>query len=52
MGKDAGVFAMLRDPELFAQAKLDCGTVAWPGELDLAPDAMYDAIKAHGRWVL
>lgn len=23
--------------------------VTWSGELDLAPDAMYDAIRAHGR---
>jgi hypothetical protein len=50
--KDAGVFATLRDPELFSQASLDYGAVVWPGELDLAPDAMYDAIKDHGRWVL
>jgi Protein of unknown function (DUF2442) len=51
-GKDAGVFATLRDPERFSQASLEYGSVVWPGELDLAPDAMYDAIKAHGRWVL
>lgn len=25
---------------------------AWPGEIDLAPDAMHDAIKQKGRWVL
>jgi hypothetical protein len=24
----------------------------WPGEIDLAPDAMYDEIKKQGRWVL
>lgn len=51
-GKEAGVFATLRDPQLFSQASLSYGTVVWPGELDLAPDAMYDAIKAEGRWVL
>ena len=28
------------------------GAVTWPGELDLAPDAMYDEIKARGEWVL
>jgi hypothetical protein len=22
------------------------------GNLDLAPDAMYQAIKAHGEWIL
>jgi hypothetical protein len=26
--------------------------VVWPGELDLAPDAMYDAIKVHHHWVV
>jgi hypothetical protein len=26
--------------------------VWWPGDLDLAPDAMHAEIKAHGRWVL
>ena len=32
--------------------KIDDGAVAWPGNLDLAPDAMYAAIKARGEWVL
>ena len=49
---DAGVFAALRDPKVFAQAFLNYGAVTWPGELDLAPDAMYDEIQAHGKWVL
>ena len=50
--RHAGVFSKLRDPELFAQVFLDCGAVAWPGEIDLAPDAMYDEIQAHGCWIL
>jgi hypothetical protein len=49
--KAAGtVFEPLRDPSLFSQAKLALGTVEWPGEIDLAPDAMYDKIRAHGTW--
>jgi hypothetical protein len=48
----AGVFASLRDPSLFAQARLEYGAVTWPGELDLAPDAMHAAILAHGEWSL
>jgi hypothetical protein len=48
----AGVFAALADPALFAQAALEYGAVAWPGELDLAPDAMYAAIQEHGVWTL
>ena len=47
----AGTFAKLRDPVLFAQAYVEYGAVVWPGEIDLAPDAMYDEIKKHGRWV-
>jgi len=48
----AGVFASLADPYLFAQVKLDYGAVAWPGDLDLAPDAMHASIQEHGEWSL
>jgi hypothetical protein len=48
----AGVFAKLADPALFAQVRLDYGAVAWPGEVDLAPDAMYAAIQEHKIWLL
>ncbi len=48
----AGVFATLADPEVFARARVDLGVVAWPGDIDLAPDAMHRAIKAHGVWML
>ena len=48
----AGVFARLADPSLFAQVKLDLGAVAWPGELDLAPDAMHAAIQENREWML
>jgi hypothetical protein len=49
---DAGVFAVLSDPARFAQVSIEYGAVTWPGELDLAPDAMHQAIKAFGQWVL
>jgi len=48
----AGVFAALADPSLFAQVGLEYGAVAWPGELDLAPDAMHAAIQEHRVWAL
>jgi hypothetical protein len=51
-GTRAGVFEKLRNPDLFAQVHVEFGAVTWPGDLDLAPDAMYDQIKAHGKWVL
>jgi hypothetical protein len=31
----------LRDEQFFEQVFVDYGAVAWPGEIDLAPDAMY-----------
>ena len=49
---DAGVFAALADPYVFSQAFVLYGAVTWPGELDLAPDAMYDELRAKGEWIL
>jgi hypothetical protein len=48
----AGVFAVLRDEVLFSQVALLYGAVTWPGDLDLAPDAMYEAIRRDGEWLL
>lgn len=47
-----GVFEALKDPIIFQQAHIEGGAVVWPGDLDLAPDAMYKEIKTHGQWVL
>ncbi len=49
---EAGVFARLRDRALFDQIFVEHGAVVWPGELDLAPDAMHAAIKENGEWKL
>ncbi len=43
-----GVFMPLNDPAFFKQVYLDHGAVAWPGQIDLAPDAMYKEIKEKG----
>ena len=47
-----GVFEALNDPNLFKQATCENGFVEWPGDIDLAPDAMYEEIKKHGVWEL
>lgn len=47
-----GVFEPLKDPAFFKQVYLDHGAVAWPGQIDLAPDAMYQEIKEKGVAVL
>ena len=46
------LFEPLLDPEFFAQARVVLGAVEWPNGADLAPDALYDAIREHGRCVV
>ena len=46
------LFEPLGDPAVFAEARVVLGAVQWPNGADLAPDAMYEEIRAHGRWVL
>jgi hypothetical protein len=47
-----GVFAKLNDRAFFNHLSVTDGFVSWPNEIDLAPDAMYEAIKQKGMWVL
>jgi len=44
-----GVLAPLLDARLFEQVFIDHGVVAWPGEIDLAPDAMYAEVVSQCR---
>jgi hypothetical protein len=47
-----GVFECLKDLDVFSQLRFTDSFVSWPGEIDLAPDAMYEAIRRDGEWVL
>lgn len=47
----SGVFSALCDESLFSQVRLEYGAVTWPGELDLAPDTMYEAIRRNGEYL-
>ena len=49
---DGTPFEPLRNPEIFRQVAVVLGAIQWPSGADLAPDAMYDAIREKGRWVL
>lgn len=46
----AGVFSALRNVDLFKKVYIEYGTVTWPGEIDLAPDAMYQEIMRTEWW--
>lgn len=48
-----GVFSHLVDPAQFRRVTVENGAVTWPGDLDLAPDAMHAEIKQRGgEWVV
>jgi hypothetical protein len=45
-----GVLAPLRDEQFFERVFIESSAVAWEGEIDLAPDAMYAQVAGedHG----
>lgn len=36
------VFRPLENPGFFARARVEYGTVTWPGEIDIAPETLYE----------
>lgn len=50
---DRGIFHKLRDPALFRAAYIAIDTVCWPGNLDLAPETLYDgSVSICGQTLL
>jgi len=45
----AGVFEPLRDPAAFALVRVDpiAATIVWPGDLDMAPEALYEEARKN-----
>lgn len=39
---DKKPFSQLKDSPVFYQASVQYGTVVWPGNIDLAPETLYD----------
>jgi len=39
---ERGAFKVLKDPARFRQAYVAFDTVCWPGNLDIAPETLYD----------
>ena len=46
------VFEPLRKQDVFNQVHCKDGCVTWTGELDIAPDAMYQQIKSTGKMII
>ena len=40
------VFRRLENPGFFSLARVDYGTVTWPGDIDIAPETLYDSSTA------
>ena len=39
---DERPFRPLKNSPLFLQARVENGTVVWPGDIDIAPETLYD----------
>ena len=42
-------FGLLNDIALFKLARVENGTVTWPGDLDIAPETLYDKSVSSPR---
>ena len=48
----AGVFAALRDEKVFREVRVEMGALVWPGDIDVAPDALYDGVRSSPGGVI
>jgi len=39
------IYEALKNPVFFLKAKVDCGTVVWNDEIDIAPEHLYECSK-------
>jgi hypothetical protein len=43
---DKKPFVQLKGSPLFTKASVDYGTVVWPGNIDIAPETLYDRSRS------
>lgn len=47
---DAGIFAALKDPQLFQQVSIELGALTWPNGADLDPEWVHEEIGKTKTW--
>jgi hypothetical protein len=48
--EQAGIFAALKDEQLFNQVRIELGVLTWPNAADLDPVWMYEEIGKNKMW--
>lgn len=49
-GKQAGLFAALKDEKLFSQVRIELGALTWPNGADLDPAWVHEEIGENKVW--
>lgn len=47
---DAGIFAALKDAELFRQVNIELGAITWPNGADLDPMWVHEELGKNKTW--
>ena len=42
-------WARLKTPAYFRQVKAECGTLVWPGDLDVAPESVWERCTKEAK---
>ena len=45
---DKAIYAQLKNITFFLRAKVECGTVVWNDDIDIAPEHLYEYSKTAG----
>lgn len=50
VNSDAGMYAALKDSQIFQQVNVDLGALTWPNGADLDPSCVHEEISKNKTW--